>query len=124
MVFISSSTQIILSPEIPGRFKALERHHLFPRAWFARQGVDDLKIINQQANFALIDWPDNIDISDTAPAEYVPGIRSRFTDDAWKSMQEYHALPKDWEALSYQDFLQQRRKLMAAIIRRGFDLLK
>lgn len=124
VLFSHKKVPELLDPSLKANKKPLERHHLFPKAWLARQGVDDLKIINQQANFALIEWPDNIDISDTAPAEYVPEIRSRFTDEAWKSMHEYHALPKDWEALPYQDFLSQRRKLMAAIIRRGFDSLK
>ena len=124
VLFSHKKVPELLDPSLKANKKPLERHHLFPRAWLAKQGVDDLKIINQQANFALIEWPDNIDISDTAPAEYVPKIRSRFTGEAWKSMHEYHALPQDWETLSYQDFLQQRRKLMAAIIRHGFDSLK
>lgn len=124
VLFSHKKVPELLDPSLKSNKKPLERHHLFPKAWLAGQGIDDLKIINQQANFALIEWPDNIDISDTAPAEYVPKIRSRFTDEAWKSMHEYHALPKDWETLSYQDFLQQRRKLMAAIIRCGFDSLK
>lgn len=124
VLFSHKKVPELLDPSLKTNKKPLERHHLFPRAWLERQGIDDLKIINQQANFALIEWPDNIDISDTAPAEYVPKIRSRFADEAWKAMYEYHALPKDWEELPYQDFLQQRRKLMAAIIRRGFDSLK
>lgn len=47
--------------------KSLERHHLFPKAWLIKEVSDDLKLINQQANFALIEWPDNIDISDAEP---------------------------------------------------------
>lgn len=124
ILFSHKKVPELLDPSLKANKKPLERHHLFPKAWLSRQGVDDLKIINQQANFALIEWPDNIDISDAAPAEYVPEIRSRFSDEAWKLMHEYHALPKDWEALPYQDFLLQRRKLMAAMIRRGFDSLK
>lgn len=124
VLFSHKKVPELLDPSLKANKKPLERHHLFPRAWLERQDINDLKIINQQANFALIEWPDNIDISDTAPTEYVPKIRSRFTDEAWKSMHEYHALPENWEALPYQDFLQQRRKLMAAIIRRGFDSLK
>ena len=85
---------------------------------------EDLKVINQQANFALIEWPDNIDISDAPPAEYVPKIRLRFSHEAWIDMQEMHALPVNWEEMAYEEFLVERRKLMAAIIRRGFDSLK
>lgn len=38
-------------------------------------------------------------------------------------MTRFHALPTGWEALTYDDFLKQRRKLMAGIIRRGFEAL-
>jgi hypothetical protein len=34
-----------------------------------------------------------------------------------------HALPENWEAMAYPDFLEQRRKLMAAVIRKGFESL-
>ncbi|MCP5244777.1 MAG: DUF262 domain-containing protein [Burkholderiales bacterium] len=124
VLFSHKKVPELLDPSLKANKKPLERHHLFPRAWLERQGISDLKIINQQANFALIEWPDNINISDTAPEDYVPKIRPRFSDEAWESMHVYHALPKDWEVLPYQDFLQQRRKFMAAIIRRGFDSLK
>jgi hypothetical protein len=39
-------------------------------------------------------------------------------------MHELHALPKNWEMLTYSSFLQARRGLMAAIIRRGFESLQ
>jgi hypothetical protein len=114
----------LLDPSLKTNKKPLERHHLFPKAWLAANVSDDLKIINQQANFALIEWPDNIDISDSRPSLYVPELKKRFSEDAWKAMHEYHALPEGWENLAYQDFLVQRRKLMAAIIKRGFESLK
>lgn len=114
----------LLDPAIKTKKRALERHHLFPRAWLERQGVDDLKRINQVANFALIEWPDNIDISDTPPAEYVPKVRSRFSPEEWVQMHAAHALPEGWHAMSYDAFLVARRKLIAAIIRRGFESLK
>ncbi len=39
-------------------------------------------------------------------------------------MHELHALPEDWQHLSYADFLVERRKLMAEIVRRGFETLR
>ena len=124
VLFSHKKVPELLDPSLKANKKPLERHHLFPKAWLISNGIDDFKLINQQANFTLIEWPDNIDISDTAPATYVPEIRARFTADAWKAMHEYHALPDGWELLSYSEFLTQRRKLMAAIIRRGFESLK
>jgi hypothetical protein len=114
----------LLDPSLKTTKKSLERHHLFPKAWLAKNVSDDLKLINQQANFALIEWPDNIKISDRPPTDYIPEIRERFTVAAWKYMHEFHALPNDWESMTYSDFLVERRKLMAAITFRGFDSLK
>ena len=114
----------LLDPALKTKKKALERHHLFPRAWLESQGVDDLKRINQLANFALLEWPDNISISDDAPTDYVPQVQARFSATEWEAMHEYHALPDGWHTMAYDVFLVERRKLMAAIIRKGFDALK
>jgi len=68
-----------------------------------------------------LEWPDNIDIGDASPSEYVPKLRQRFSQSQWQIMHELHALPEGWENMQYGDFLAERRKRMAAIIRRGFE---
>lgn len=124
VLFSHKKVPELLDPSLRTTKRSLERHHLFPRAWLSKHVSEDLKVINQQANFALIEWPENIDISDTPPTEYVPKIRSRFSPEDWENMQEMHALPANWEAMSYAEFLTERRKLMAGIIRRGFESLR
>ncbi len=124
VLFSHKRVSDLLDPSTKTKKRALERHHLFPRAWLERQGIDDLKRINQVANFALLEWPDNIEISDDPPMEYVARIQPRFPEGDWQEMQEHHALPAQWNTLPYDDFLIERRKLMAAIIRKGFDSLK
>jgi hypothetical protein len=123
VLFSHKKVSDLLDPSIKTKKKALERHHLFPRAWLESQGVDDLKQINQVANFALLEWPDNIGISDDAPEVYVPEVRKRFSAEEMETMYEHHALPADWHLMRYEDFLAERRKLMAGIIRRGFESL-
>jgi hypothetical protein len=113
----------LLDPSLKTMKKALDRHHLFPKAWLIRQNITDLKQINQIANFALLEWPDNIDISDAPPYEYLPGIQKRFDPAIWTSMTALHALPTEWEHMEYQVFLAERRKLIAGIIRKGFETL-
>jgi hypothetical protein len=88
VLFSHKKVQDLLDPTIKTKKKALERHHLFPRAWLESQGVEDLKKINQLANFALLEWPENIKISDAPPAEYVPKIQPRFPADEWVRMHE------------------------------------
>jgi hypothetical protein len=101
----------------------LDRHHLFPKDWLTQQGITDFKQINQIANFALLEWPDNIEISNAAPYDYLPDIQKRFAPQIWESMTALHALPNGWENMEYQTFLEERRKLIAAIIRKGFEML-
>jgi len=113
----------LIDPATKTKKKPLERHHLFPRAWLERQQVTDLKVINQVANMALLEWPDNIDISDDPPSEYVPTLKARIPAQDWETMHDLHALPKNWENMEYQQFLAERRLLMAQIIRRGFETL-
>lgn len=124
VLFSHKKIQDLLDPSIKAKKKALERHHLFPRGWLESQGIEDLKKINQLANFSLLEWPENIGISDAPPSEYVPKIQSRFQSDEWAWMHEYHALPECWHLMSYENFLVERRKQMAGIIRRGFEALK
>ncbi len=114
----------LIDPLTRSRRKPLERHHLFPRAWLGREGVSDIKQVNQAANFALLEWPENVAIKDTPPSQYVPQIRERFSADEWKRMQEHHALPEGWETMSYPAFLEVRRALIAQVIRWGFERLR
>jgi hypothetical protein len=113
----------LIDPALRTSRKALERHHLFPRAWLERQGESDLKVINQMANYALLEWPENSAISDDPPSKYVPEIKGRFAPDEWRRMHDAHALPDNWETMSYSDFLIARRRLMAGVIRKGFETL-
>ena len=121
VLFSHKKVSDLIDPALKTKKKPLERHHLFPRAWQESQGETDLKVINQMANFALLEWPENIAISDDPPSAYVPKLKERCTADEWQRMQELHALPDQWESLSYKDFLDARRQLMAGIIRRGYE---
>ena len=93
------------------------------RAFLERQGVTDLKQINQMANYALLEWPDNIDISDSPPSEYAhhnPGsvLFIAMGEDAGSA-----CLARGLELMDYPEFLDKRRQLMASIIRLGFETL-
>lgn len=125
VLFSHKTVADLIDPAIKTKKKALERHHLFPRAWLERNGVAEQTDINQMANYALLEWPENIDISDDPPTDYLPRIRARYErkEEEWSKMLDDHALPPGWEKLSYPSFLEHRRKLMAQIIKRGFESL-
>jgi len=44
-------------------------------------------------------------------------------DDRQPGGDASHALPNGWERMDYAEFLEQRRRLMASITRRGFETL-
>jgi hypothetical protein len=106
--------------------KGIERHHIFPRNYLKQRGVTDLKRINQIANFAMVEWSDNIKISDLPPGEYWPQqiAGKGFDEQRLVTQRNLHALPDGWELMDYDAFLQLRRKLMADVVRRAFDLLR
>ena len=124
VLFSKLSVADLLDPATKAKKAALERHHLFPRAYLEKLGITEVRDTNQIANFALVEWSDNNEISDTAPAEYFPAYQNRYNEKEWETMRFFHALPKGWELLPYADFLEQRRKGIAKVIRAGFEQLK
>ena len=113
----------LFAPGTDGTRKSLEKHHLFPKAYLKSQGVSDSKI-NQMANYAFIDWKDNMDILDDALAKYYPIVcKDRSAEDITR-MEEENALPHGWENMPYDDFLVERRRLMAAKIKQAYEFLK
>lgn len=106
--------------------KGIERHHIFPKNHLKKQGINDLKRINQIANFAMVEWSDNIKISDLPPGEYWPQqvAGKGFDPQRLATQRDLHALPDGWDEMEYDKFLQARRKLMADVVRRAFELLR
>jgi hypothetical protein len=108
---------LLFDPVMQTKKAAIERHHLFPRKYLESIGISGVRSVNQIANLSYVEWPENIQISDTPPSEYWPRYSSQFTDsDLW-----FHAIPDGWELMDYQTFLSARRELMAEVIRRGYE---
>ncbi|HKG04398.1 MAG TPA: DUF262 domain-containing protein [Conexibacter sp.] len=114
----------LLDPAVRSKRAALERHHLFPRAYLRRIGVESLAQVNQIANFAFVEWPKNTAIADDAPATYWPAFAASFDAEELERMRFWHALPKGWHNLRYDMFLDVRRRLIAEVVRAGFERLK
>lgn len=107
----------LFDPVLRPKKAPIERHHLFPRKFLESQGVHGIKQINQIANLAYVEWPENIEISDKAPVDYWARYETQFTEaDLF-----HHALPTGWDAMAYDEFLEKRREMIAAVIRAGFD---
>lgn len=72
----------------------------------------------------IIDWKDNMDILESAPAIYYPIVCGGKSEDEILRMEEENALPHGWENMAYENFLVERRKLMAMKIKEAFEVLK
>lgn len=105
----------LFDPILHPKKEPLERHRLFPKHYLETIGIDATRRVNQIANMAYVEWPDNIEISDTPPSVYWPKYAHLFTEEDLSA----HALPDDWSNMEYDEFLAARRDAMAAVIRRG-----
>lgn len=106
--------------------KGIEKHHLFPRDYLRSSlGISDNKKINQVANFALVEWSDNIDISNKPPHSYWPEHVSdkNIEEERRTKQEEWHALPFGWTSMGYDEFLADRRRLMSKVTHEGFKRL-
>ena len=122
MLFSDLKVSTMLDPVVTPN-KDMERHHLFPRAHLERLGIAESWRRNTIANMAFVDWSDNLSISDQAPAEYWSTMTNGI-DAARLDRQIYwHALPRGWEQLDYDEFCEKRRNLIGQVIRDGFQCL-
>ena len=122
-LFSESKVADLLDPSLHAIKSAVERHHLFPKNHLAKQKVIATRDTNQIANYAYLEWHDNIKISDEDPAIYAPEFSKRFQSAELSEMMRLHALPVGWESMNYHEFLVKRRELMAKVIRDGYERL-
>ena len=109
-------------------------HHIFPRAYLKNNGVTNKTKYNQVANYIYLDTQVNKTISDDAPAVYFTKAKQQcvtknivlgnISDETLlASNLSENCIPNGIETMnvsSYDDFLRERRKLMAALIERYY----
>jgi len=114
----------LFDPGVKQTKSPVEKHHLFPKAYLSKTGITGTTRTNQIANYAFVEWGDNISISDKSPQEYFSEYFNRLSTEEQKEAQFFHALPPGWEDMQYQDFLITRRKLLAKVVEAGFEKLR
>ena len=112
-------------------------HHIVPKNHLIKNGFPKEGDYNQVANFALTETPINITIKDHPPKEYMSWVSNQIvsgvlrigeiTDQAdLNANLSENAIPdfiSEVTAENYREFLDARRKLMAAMIRRYYEAL-
>ena len=106
-----------------GDKKSIDKHHIFPKHYLETTGIESDRDRNQLANFTYLDYNTNIDISDDAPLLYANKFKAKLGEDAYAMHLANNAIPLGFEEMSYFDFLEQRRKLMANIIMKAYNKL-
>lgn len=105
-------------------------HHIFPRAYLKKNGIDNRARYNQVANYIYLDTQVNKAIGDQAPCVYfgkawyqcetkTPVLGNIVNCDMLKENMEGNCIPenvKTMDASNYEDFLTQRRRLIASMI--------
>ncbi|MCX5649801.1 MAG: DUF262 domain-containing protein [Planctomycetota bacterium] len=102
---------IPLKQRLLGRMSSLDVHHIFPKSQLYKKKLGKAEV-NAVANFCFLTKDTNINISNRPPEDYFPEVEERFPGalaSQWIPMDR--AL---WKLGSYADFLEARRKLLAA----------
>ena len=113
-----------------------DKHHVFPRNYLKKQGLSRGRY-NQIANFVIAQSEINIAIGDKAPAIYFAEIAEQMNGgpkryggiedlDRLRENFTQNCLPAsllDGEMRDYDDFLAERRRLMALRIKEWFEVL-
>jgi len=103
-------TNIELSNSLLGKNSTLDVHHIFPKDLLYKAGKSK-SIVNALANYAFLTKGTNIEISNRPPEEYIPEYKERCPGAV-----ETHWIPSDPALLkleNYEQFLEQRRRLLA-----------
>lgn len=105
-------------------------HHIFPKAYLKKNGIDSKGLYNQVANYTYLDTQVNKAISDDSPKKYFGDILAQCQtknvkigniteeEELYKNLAE-NAIPSSVVNMTvedYEGFLVERRRLMAKMI--------
>jgi hypothetical protein len=110
-VTFHAGTGLPLKSSLLGKMNKLEVHHIFPKAQLYKLKHKRPEV-NALANFCFQTKQTNLEISDRLPEEYFPVFEVRHPGGL--ASQWIPADPKLWKLENYREFLEERRKLLAA----------
>ena len=115
----------LYDPSIKIKKSSLDKHHIFPKEYLKKPPLNyALTEINQIANLTYLEYIDNIKISDSDPKSYYTEIKSKYysgKESVLENSLKEHGIPHDFYNMSYSDFLVERRKKIAMLIKEMFS---
>jgi len=112
-------------------------HHIFPKKYLQKNGVDARKDYNQIANYVYTQSETNIKIKDDAPCDYMARMKQQVAGEGivyggitdpedLKANLAENCVPESFmemDIFNYQVFLDMRRTMMAQYIREYYESL-
>lgn len=112
-------------------------HHIFPKSYLQKHGITEKSKYNQIANYTYLDTQTNISIGEKAPNEYFNVVFEQCNAgnlkygniselEVLRKNLELNSIPNDivnMDASNYDEFLLERRKLMANKIKKYYNSL-
>ncbi|MDZ5781901.1 DUF262 domain-containing protein [Marinococcus luteus] len=112
-------------------------HHIFPKKYLQKAGLDNKKVYNQVANYAYTEQGVNLTIRAQPPQDYMALVKEQIEEQnlqlgeikneaELKENMQMNCIPEDifdMDVTNYQDFLETRRQLLADKIRRYYESL-
>lgn len=112
-------------------------HHIFPKSYLKNNGITSQTKYNQVANYTYLDTQVNKAISDDAPEVYFAKVKQQCKDkqivlgnvsdeEVLHSNLAENCIPNNIDKMdvsTYDDFLIERRKMMAALIEKYYKRL-
>lgn len=113
-------------------------HHIFPKKYLQKCGIKERGLYNQIANYVYTQSEINVKIKDQAPKEYMAQVKEQCTGgnavyggidslEKLKVNMAANCIPEDIFDMDYtrfEEFLEQRRHLMAQKIQQYYAILK
>lgn len=122
-LFSDRKVSDLYDPSIKIKKNSLDKHHIFPKEYLKKQGIE-LTLINQIANLTYLEYIDNIKISDSEPRTYYNEIKSKYYSSKVLILEnalEEHGIPTGFYEMDYLVFLTERRKKIAMLIKEMYS---
>ena len=109
-----------------GRAFSINAHHIFPKSQLYKEKYDsksgtDIQKVNEIANLVIVTSEANMDFFTDLPEKYLPVVQERYPNELEKQY-----IPKNeklWKLDNYEEFLKERRNLIAQAINKFIDEL-
>jgi hypothetical protein len=115
------ASDLELSMNLLGRLNRLEVHHVFPKDLLYKHGYSRPDV-NAIANFTFLTQETNLRVSNRDPAKYLEEFSAKHPEAV-----SSHWIPMDrrlWRVENYQEFLAERRALLAHAANSFLDSLR